>query len=170
MKNIIINDEHLQSSNVNKFGSKSRAVLIQDNKILLSNYGGVFLLPGGSIEKNETPDDAIIRELSEEIGINYNINELKPFLTLKYYQPNYPTRYNDVINRMITTYYYLGQYKGINADKFHRTDGEIKDNFYLQLIEIEELSQLLNQQSDNPRKEYFDREINEVIKALSFHK
>lgn len=128
------------------------------------------MFPGGSIEKNETPDQAIIRELSEEIGVNYDIGELKPLPTLVHYQPDYPTRYNETINRLITTYYYLGQYKGINISGMNRTEGEIKDNFNLQLVEIESLVALLSQSTTNPRKEYFDREIHEVVKTLRYRK
>lgn len=164
---ITINDDNLQHKDINKFGKKARAILVKDNKILLSNYGGVFLLPGGSIEKEETPDQAIVREISEETGCDYNINELKLIFTLNYYQPNYPTRNSEIINRMITTYYYIGQYKNIDIAKSHRTKEEIEDNFYLKLIELDELGQLLEKNiSNNPRKKYFDREIIEVFKEL----
>ena len=141
-------------------------VLIKNDKILVSHYGGVILLPGGSIDSDETPDEAIIRELREEIGINYSIDELRKYMILKYYQSNYQTRDNEIINRMIKTYYYLGDYKGIDIYKVQRTEKEMKDNFYLELLSFEELMQSLNTSSDNPRKEYFDKEINEVVKSL----
>lgn len=166
MKTIIINDNNISSDDINKFGSKARAILIKDNKILVSHYGGVILLPGGSKNYDETPEQCIIRELKEEIGIDYNINSLKKLLILKYFQTNYPTRDNKTINRMITTHYYLGDYKGINDSTASRTENEIRDNFNLQLIEIKDLEQLLNVKGDNPRKEYFDREIREVVKVL----
>ena len=140
--------------------------MIKNDKILVSHYGGVILLPGGSIDSDETPDEAIIRELREEIGINYSIDELRKYMILKYYQSNYQTRDNEIINRMIKTYYYLGDYKGIDIYKVQRTEKEMKDNFYLELLSFEELMQSLNTSSDNPRKEYFDKEINEVVKSL----
>lgn len=166
MDTIIINDNKIYDNDVNKSGNKVRAILVEDDKILVSHYGDVILLPGGSIDTGETPDEAIIRELREEIGIDYNINELKRFLILKYYQPNYQTRDNKIINRMIITQYFLGHYNGINLDKINRTEKEIKDNFYLQLIAVDELMQLLSKTSSNPRKEYFDRELKEVVRVL----
>ena len=51
----------------------------------------------------ETADDAIIRELKEETGIVYDANNLKELLLLEYYQLNYPTRRDEVINRLIRT-------------------------------------------------------------------
>ena len=166
MGNIIINDSNLNNNEIQKNGNKVRAVLLSDNKILVSHYGGVILLPGGSIDKGETADDAIIRELKEETGIAYDANNLKELLLLEYYQPNYPTRRDEVINRLIRTKFYFGQYRGIDLKSINRTENEVKDNFNLDLIELDEFASLINEASDNPRKKYFDRENQEVIRVL----
>ena len=166
MKTIIINETKLHDDDIKKFGNKVRAVLLSDNKILVSHYGGVVLLPGGSIDKVETADDAIIRELKEETGIVYDIDSLKELLLLKYYQPNYPTWRDEVINRLIRTKFYFGQYRGIDIDRINRTENEVKGNFHLDLIELDDFASLINESSDNPRKKYFDRENQEVIKVL----
>ena len=136
MEKVIINDKKLNEEEVQKFGSKVRAVLLSDNKILVSHYGGVVLLPGGSIDKGETESEAIIRELKEETGIVYDINSLEELLLLEYYQPNYPTRRDEVINRLIRTKFYLAQYKGINLESINRTENEVKDNFHLELMNV----------------------------------
>ena len=166
METIVINGNGLNDSNINKFGNKVRAILLLENKILVSYYGGVILLPGGSIDKGETPDEAIIRELKEETGIDYDIHSLNKILTIKYCQPNYPTRNDEVINRLIVTQYYLGQFKGIDITNSKRTESEIKDDFYLQLIELDDLLKNTNESSKNPRRKYFERENQEVVKVL----
>lgn len=166
MENIIINDFNLNNNEIQKNGNKVRAVLLSDNKILVSHYGGIILLPGGSIDKGETADDAIIRELKEETGIVYDANNLKELLLLEYYQPNYPTRRDEVINRLIRTKFYFGQYRGIDLKSINRTENEVKDNFHLDLIDLDEFASLINESSENPRKKYFDRENQEVIKVL----
>ena len=166
METIIINDSNLKDNEIQKTGNKVRAILLLDNKILVSHYGGVILLPGGSIDKGETADIAIIRELKEETGIDYDLNSLKEILSLEYYQPNYPTRRDEVINRLLRTKFYLGQYKGIDFKNINRTENEVKDSFQLDLIEFSEFESLINESSDNPRKKYFDRENQEVIKVL----
>ena len=166
MKTIIINETKLHDDDIQKFGNKVRAVLLSDNKILVSHYGGVILLPGGSIDKGETVDVAIIRELKEETGIVYDIDSLKELLLLEYYQPNYPTRRDEAINRLIRTRFYLAQYRGIDLKSINRTENEVKDNFHLDLIELDEFASLINESSDNPRKKYFDRENQEVLKIL----
>lgn len=56
-------------------------IVIENNKILLVKkakgpYEGKLDLPGGTIEFGEKPDEALIRELLEETGINpteYNL-------------------------------------------------------------------------------------------------
>ena len=166
MGNIIINDSNLNNNEIQKNGNKVRAVLLSDNKILVSHYGGVILLPGGSIDKGETADDAIIRELKEETGIVYDANNLKELLLLEYYQLNYPTRRDEVINRLIRTKFYFGQYRGIDLKSINRTENEVKDNFHLDLIDLDEFASLINESSENSRKKYFDRENQEVIKVL----
>ena len=50
-------------------------LIIKDNKILLIKkkggpYDGKLDLPGGTIEFNETPFEALVREFKEEVGIS----------------------------------------------------------------------------------------------------
>ena len=164
MKKIVINENNLDISNINKTNIKVRALLALKNEILVANYGGVLMLPGGKIDKGETNKEALIRELKEETGIIYNEEELNDLFLLEYYQANYPTRDGKILNRLIKTYFYYDKFKGINKDKQHMTEKEIKGNFSLQLIEINDL---LNNLSDtsNPRSEFFNREITEAIKV-----
>jgi 8-oxo-dGTP diphosphatase len=54
----------------------SLLLIIKNNRFLLlkrseleTNYGNMYGLPGGHVEKNETPTDALIREINEELGV-----------------------------------------------------------------------------------------------------
>ena len=51
------------------------ALIIDNGKVLLLHHKklGVWLYPGGHIEKNETPDQAVIREVKEETGLDVEI-------------------------------------------------------------------------------------------------
>ena len=91
MEIITINENNLTSNDINKTRTKVRAILIDDDKILTSNYGGVILLPGGSIDVGETKIEALIRELKEETGILYPSNDLQKLFILNHYQANYKT-------------------------------------------------------------------------------
>ena len=50
-------------------------VFNSENKILMIHHNkyGVWLPPGGHIEENELPDDALLREIFEETGIKAKI-------------------------------------------------------------------------------------------------
>lgn len=163
----VINENNLQLKDIQEFNSKVRAFLIDDeNNILIANYGNVILLPGGSIDKDEEANDAIIRELKEEVGVEYRVDELTYLNTLDYYQKDYPKRDGTLQNRLITTNYFVGRYKGISNQTL--TEKERKDNFRLQLVSIDELEELvLNNQNNNPRNIYF---VKELLTILEYYK
>lgn len=53
----------------------SYGLILKDNKILLIKkkggpYDGKLDLPGGTIEFGETPEETLVRELKEEVGID----------------------------------------------------------------------------------------------------
>jgi len=56
------------------------AVIIKDNKILLMRRikegQEYFVFPGGGIEENESVEDAIIREVKEELSLDAKIDKL----------------------------------------------------------------------------------------------
>lgn len=45
-------------------------VVIRDDKILLCKHFGKFNLPGGSLDLGEKPEEAVVREVKEETGID----------------------------------------------------------------------------------------------------
>lgn len=58
------------------------AIVIRENKVLLGKrsnnvpFTGFWEFPGGKLEKNETPQEAIVRELKEELNVESNVNHL----------------------------------------------------------------------------------------------
>lgn len=67
------------------------AIIVKDNKIFATQRGygdfkGKWEFPGGKIEENEEPQDAIIREIKEELNIDIIPGDL--FETIEY---DYPT-------------------------------------------------------------------------------
>ena len=63
-----------QNNNLEKHFTAS-ALIIDNGKVLLLYHKklGVWLYPGGHIEKNETPGQTVIREVKEETGLDVEI-------------------------------------------------------------------------------------------------
>ena len=51
--------------------SKGKILIAQRN--LQKNFGGMWEFPGGKQEANESPEDALIRELKEELSIEVEV-------------------------------------------------------------------------------------------------
>ena len=45
------------------------AIVIKNDRILLSKQRGKYVLPGGTVEFGEMPDEAVVRETEEETGL-----------------------------------------------------------------------------------------------------
>ena len=60
------------------------ALINEQGKVLINkrpkgkDYAGYWEFPGGKVEENETPEEAIIRELKEEINIDVSAACLAP--------------------------------------------------------------------------------------------
>lgn len=62
---------------------KAGAIIIQDKKLLLTRTKGkdIFVCPGGKLESGETPKQAVVRELKEELNISVSESSLEEFGT-----------------------------------------------------------------------------------------
>lgn len=68
------------------------AVIKKDNKILATQRGygefkGLWEFPGGKIEKDETPEEALVREIKEELSAQIKINNY--ITTVEYDYPEF---------------------------------------------------------------------------------
>ena len=72
-----------------KTRAASRALIIRGDSILLAHEVNEdqWMIPGGGLEENETPEACCIREAEEETGLIVNI--IKGFPTLTEYNKEY---------------------------------------------------------------------------------
>lgn len=166
MKEIIINDFDLKDEELTNIVTKSRGILLDGNKILVAHYNDVYLLPGGKSDKGEDEDQTFIREVEEETGIKYDLKDFNKLLRLVHYQKSYVNREDKLVNRKVTTYYYIGKYQGINKDNIKMSKSEINAHFYTELMDIDELKSNLSREIEMTKKSYYDRELLTVLEEI----
>lgn len=86
----------------NKLVRKVCAVVMNCNKILTLIKKDKAYLIGGSVEKNETTKNAVVREVLEETGINVKIIK---YLTKTYYSVKWQFEDKNFDNKRVEFYY-----------------------------------------------------------------
>jgi len=165
MKKLIVNNSNDYS--FDKKVRKARALIInEDNMIYVCNMNDSFLLPGGTIEKDEKPDETIIRELKEELGIM--ITNPKPLFEISYYHSAFP-QYNaqGYERRLNIVTYYIKRISKSETGNNNFTDYEKKNNIKIELLSLDDLIKLC---SDNNSKNKYSKfnniELLELIKKF----
>ena len=65
-------------TNEGRFNYRVGGLIVQDNKLLIMQDQGqsYYYVPGGRIKMNEKSEDAVKREIREELGIEVNISRM----------------------------------------------------------------------------------------------
>ena len=120
------------------------AIIQKDNKILIAqrrkdkNLGLKWEFPGGKIDKNETPEECLSRELKEEFGIKTKVGK---FITNSIYK--YP---NIEIDLMAYYVEYLdGEFKLIDHERIEWVSKDNLKEFDFAEADIPIIEKLLSQ-------------------------
>ena len=91
-------------------------LILQNNKLLIcqrpkfKDHPLKWEFPGGKIKKNETSEDALIREINEELSINiFNYNELI----------SYNFNYSNLGKTVFINFYLIKNFTGKILNNFH---------------------------------------------------
>lgn len=150
-------------SKIDKEEKKVRLLSIKNNKVLISIYSGIYMLPGGKVDGNETDEQALIREINEETGNILTKDEFEEFITIDNYQENYPSRnFATPINkRIITKYYVIDDL--LTPKNSHLSALEKEGDFELLQLDIDDLINRLNN-CKSPKQKIFAEELLIVLK------
>ncbi len=171
MKTLITNSNNLKTSDITNITNKVRAIILdKSNNFYICNYADMYMLPGGKIDYDETPIEAIKRELLEELGINFDQNQIEPILTTENYYKDYPNRKtNELENKLTTTTYFLIELNHLPSIKKQTlTKSELENKFHIKKTNLIDVMNLLEKPSSNSRNIHFKKELLAVIKELEY--
>ena len=103
MDKVISNPSNLTDNDVDSITNKVRAIILNDLNIIIVDYGNILMFPGGKVEVNEKDNEALKRELKEELGLDLEDDMIIPFIEYHSYIQNYPSRNGNMINRLVMT-------------------------------------------------------------------
>lgn len=154
--------------------NKVRAIILNQNgRALLVKYAGLYMLPGGKIDNEEQPLEALKREILEEAGIEIDVNEVKEFLQIDSYNEKYYSReYKELVSRVThTKIYFVETDQDINEQKKKLTPSEAEKDHRIGFENLSVIPYLVQtNQSENIKKNEFDREILTALKEFAIYR
>lgn len=165
MKEIVINKGRLKQDEVTHVVDKARIILRNDDgDFVLSHFERVYFLPGGKLEDDETPVEAVKREVREETNINILLDDIEPFVLVKHYLRDYESGNGEIVNRLVNTYYFTGFTSKDDIEYFNLTIPEKRDDLRAFFIDMEEARELLKEYNkENPKATYLALETIRVL-------
>lgn len=147
MKRVFINDDNLTIDDLDYEVIRVKGVIINDNnEILIAHNNNTYQLVGGHVEKSEDMEEALIREIKEETGINVSyING--PFMQIMTYCKNY---FNSGKNVCSKIYYYRILSNDLpNLNETSYDELESQTDFGLFYVKLDDFERFLKVSMDN---------------------
>lgn len=143
-----------------KISLKSRVIIYNpnDKKIILCNYGGIYLLPGGKIDSGENPLEAVKRETEEETGLVFNEESFIYGFMTSSAQRNYIGRDTRKTTKALVEFVFFVDYSCLVDNKENiLTEKEKNDNYSYSWVTIDEAINLIeNNNTTNPRTSLYE--------------
>lgn len=165
MKKLFYNPDNLTEEDIDETVIRVKALIINNNEIMLGYCDGTYQFPGGHLENDESFEECLKREVKEETGIELeNINE--PFLEIKYYSKNYRGTFK---NRENLLYFFdIKTDLKVNLENTNYTEDEINGNYEIKFISLDNLEKVLKGSiSERPINTII---VQEMLDAISIYK
>ena len=135
MKELIYNYDYLTKEDITETVIRTKALIINNGNILIGNENQIFQFPGGHLEKKETFNECLKREVLEETGIEITDDEIeRPFYKVSYWNKDWPEVGK---NRAAEIYYYvIKTNKEVDLTKIKLTEHEKAGNFKIESVPL----------------------------------
>ena len=140
MKEILYNYDNLIERDITEVVIRIKALLINNNDVILGLENNIYQFPGGHLEDEETLDECITREMKEETGIDLEVKE-EPFLCISTYDNNYFGSGKKVLNSIY--YYRFFTDEEPNYAETHYDELELATEFNLYYVNFALLDKFL---------------------------
>lgn len=163
MKEVLYNYDNITYEDIDEIVIRVKGLIINDNdEILLGYCDRTYQFPGGHLEKGETLEQGLIREIKEETGIEITNTNLKPFEKMTWLSKNY---HNSKLNRQNEIYYYvIKTNEKPNLENRSLDEWEKENNYqtiYFPLKDVEKV--LIDSIKENPINEVIVEEMLDVL-------
>lgn len=151
MKEIIHNYDNLTNEDITETVIRAKALIVNNNNILIGNEDNLFEYLGGHLEENETIKDCLKREIMEEAGIEIEDSEIKDVLMkVTFMNRDWPEKGK---NRKAEIYYYLVETNKMpDMSKTSLTEGEIEKHFKIEMFPLNESIDIITNNIPNNRE------------------
>ena len=163
MKEVIYNEDNLTDEDIDEVVIRTKGLIINSkNEISLGYSHKTYQFPGGHLEKGESLEECLIREIKEETGIELKDYSMKPFYKTVYYTKNY---YSSGKNRKNEIYFYIIKTdEVVDMANSNLDDWEKSGNYEIRVVPVDEVKDILNSTiKDNTLNEVIYKEMIDVL-------
>ena len=147
MKRVFINDDNLTIADLDYEVIRVKGIIINNNnEILLAHNNNTYQLIGGHVENNEDMEEALIREVKEETGIDVETVS-GPFMQIMTYSKNYFNSGKNVCSKIYYYRIFSNDLPNLNETSYDELEKQTDFGlFYVKLVDFEKF---LRQSMDN---------------------
>lgn len=144
MREILYNEENVREEEINRLVRRAKVLIINSSDEILYAYSNNhYFFVGGRVEEGETFEEALVREVKEETGIDIPLEERKLICTITYMNKNYPEE--GINTKSVANYYLIRSDVKPNLENANLTEEEKSWNFELRYVHKVKVLELLNE-------------------------
>ena len=167
MDKLVVNESNI--NNYDSYMKKARAIVLNEkNEIYICNMNNTYLLPGGTVEDNESTFQTLIRELKEELGLN-DFEDVYELINIEYYHDQFPKYKSDGFDkRLNSVFYYVVNVSSNDIGESHFTEYESIYNSKIEVIKLNEVEKLFqNPNVNNKWQKFNDLELKVIFEYFN---